>query len=145
MWESWAFSSNLANVTSGVLQGSILGPLLFLQSFNGIFELKLSDKSCSTGYADDVTYSKAVFNESDVMSVNSDLATIHLWLVSKNLRLNLSKVKWMLISRKKKVPAITVSVEDHVVERLSLSSCWALAGVRGPFLEPAHPKDLCQG
>ena len=53
-------SSPLAGVTSGVCQGSILGPLLFLASFDGIFCLPLSPSSEITGYADDTTYSKKI-------------------------------------------------------------------------------------
>ena len=53
-------SSPSCRVTSGVPQGSILGPLLFILFFDGIFHLPLSPESNLSGYADDITYSRSI-------------------------------------------------------------------------------------
>ena len=83
------------------------------------FYVKLSTKSCRTGYADDITYTKAIFNVNDVESVSNDMKELLAWLTGENLRLNLNKVKFMVITRKKKVPDLVVCVKDHVVDRVS--------------------------
>ena len=113
-------------VTSGIPQGSILGPLLFLLAFDGIFRLNMSAKASLVGYADDCTYSKAVHLDADLEDINSDLALINSWLKSQNLRLNHSKVKCMVISRRSSPPSPVLFVEGHRVE---LVSTFKLLGV----------------
>lgn len=112
-------SSKPASVTSGVPQGSILGPVLFTLSFNGIFNLDLSSSSLLTGYADDVTYSKVVRDSADTDQANSDLGIIADWLLAQNLRLNLDKVKSMVVSRKRSPPAARVTIGDREIEQVS--------------------------
>ena len=112
-------ASTLAPVTSGVPQGSILGPLLFLLAFNGIFELTTSPNSSLVGYADDCTYTKAVYSDGDLPSINADLAHITAWLSDQCLRLNLTKVKWMSISRKTSPPRPEITVQGSSIQQVS--------------------------
>ena len=112
-------SSSLASVTSGVPQGSILGPLLFLTIFDGIFRLPLSASSEITGYADDTTYSKKLRDDSDVKSAVADLDTINHWIVSSGFKLSVPKVKMMVISRKRHPPTPTIVIKGHQVEQVS--------------------------
>ena len=112
-------TSSPAAVSSGVPQGSILGPLLFILVFDRIFRLGLSASTNLTGFADDVTYSKATFCDSDIAEVVPDLEKINSWLGRKFLSLNLDKVKAMVITRKKNRPAPNISLQGHCIEQVS--------------------------
>jgi len=101
-------SSSPCNVTLGVPQGSILGPLLFILAFYSIFHLPLSSGRSMTEYADNATYSKRLASDQDVEDMNVDLKTISDWISGSGCRLNLGKAKVMVISLKKSPPHPTV-------------------------------------
>ena len=92
-------NSNLARITHGVPQGSILGPLLFL--------LFINDLPCSTDvfkyilYADDSTLSLA-FNRNECSTI-SDKINLHLnhvqnWLNFNKIAVNINKTKYVIFS-----------------------------------------------
>ena len=112
-------SSPLAAVTSGVPQGSILGPLLFIATFNGIFHLPTSSTSDLTGYADDVTYSMKVLSQSDMDIAAADLSIISDWIEEEGFKLNVEKVKAMMISRKKDPPQVSLRLLGQPIETVS--------------------------
>ena len=69
--------SNLSKVLSGVLQGSILGPLLF-----GIFinDLPLSvDHSTPYLYADDTKCLNTICSQTDIQDLQNDLNEVSSW------------------------------------------------------------------
>ena len=66
-------------VTSGVLQGSVLGPLLFLIYINDITEVTLSPTSSLVMYADDILYHRVIQESCQFEEVQSDLTNLEEW------------------------------------------------------------------
>ena len=88
--------SPAANITAGVPQGSILGPLLFLVYINGIQSVLRHSKI--TMFADDMAFHCPESSASDLQTkLDTDLTAIVLWLQDNKLTLNNEKSKFMII------------------------------------------------
>ena len=74
--------SHPAPVTSGVPQGSILGPLLFNIHMNSISSLLLSQNARLILYADDILLFKPVNSAADVAHLQQDVNLILSWMDS---------------------------------------------------------------
>ena len=92
--------SKLVNDVSGVPQGSVLGPLLFLLYTSELFSI-LENKLI--GYADDSTVIAVVPSPGiRVMvaeSLNRDLVRVNAWCDLWGMKLNVSETKTMIVSR----------------------------------------------
>ena len=90
--------SSMPNVTLGVPQGSVLGPLFFLvyiNNFHNSTDLEVRH------FADDTLVYFASTNVGLLETVmNHELIKIQLWLDSNKLRLNAAKTKFMIFSPK---------------------------------------------
>lgn len=90
-------SSNL-NISAGVPQGSILGPILFVILINDLFDLKLNGDL--TNYADDtmLTYKAVTIDELN-RQMNTDLTILREYFEKTKLQMNLKKTEFMLIGK----------------------------------------------
>ena len=94
-------SSKWSHVTSGVPQGSILGPLLFLIYINDIGENLTSPTRL---FADDCVLYREITNPSDRITLQQDLDLILRWSQLWQLPLNLSKCNALCITTKRNYP-----------------------------------------
>ena len=89
-------------VLSGVPQGSVLGPLLFLVYINDVSNIPLSDESILNLYVDDMLLYKSIKSFGDYSHLQFDIDCINNWASRNKLMLNPIKCKAMTISRKRK-------------------------------------------
>ena len=83
--------------TSGVPQGSHLGPLLFLLFIDDIRQVLLNSEFLL--FADDLKIYKCVSSLSDSLSLQSDLDRLSEWCLLNHMELNISKCHVLRLSR----------------------------------------------
>lgn len=88
--------SSFASVTSGVPQGSVLGPLLFLIYIN---DLPTQVSSTIKLFADDCVIYRIISNSCDRTALQTDLDSISRWCSDWLMKLNINKCKSMRVSR----------------------------------------------
>ena len=81
-------SSSWENVISGVPQGSVLGPLLFLIYINDI-DTVLFSKICK--FADDTKIGRAVVTEDEVQLLRDYLKNLAKWAIDWQMLFNVEK------------------------------------------------------
>ncbi len=113
-------SSELVPVQSGVPQGSVLGPLLFLIFINSLPNIPLSAGSKLVLYADDTTLYKPINNINDIHSFQDDINKIFNWFTDNFLQANAKKTKVMLISLKQNpYPSNQFFLDAQPIERVT--------------------------
>jgi ribonucleases P/MRP protein subunit RPP40 len=90
--------SKVQYVLSGVPQGSILGPTLFIAYIDSVCRLQLSEHSKLILYADDMALIHPMFSESSIRELQKDIDTIGNQVNSLSLSLNALKCVFIQIS-----------------------------------------------
>ena len=125
-------ASKPLSVISGVPQGSVLGPLLFLIFINGIAELPLSPESKLVMYADDILLYRPIRRASDYQLLQQDVEALGEWANNNYLTFNPAKLKAMVFSRKRR----PVPVPSYF--KLNGSLNWKLLTVLGTWVSQSH-------
>jgi len=114
-------NSDMLDITTGVPQGSILGPLLFIIYINDMANVsKLFDFII---YADDTTLSSVLNSFNSTLpietNINTELEKINEWLKVNKLSLNVNKTKFMIFhTPQKRVPTLLLKIEGVVIEQV---------------------------
>ena len=113
--------TTINNLTSGVPQGSVLGPLLFIICIND-FPRCLNQSSCLS-FADDITILLSDKNTKSLFKKGSnELLNIDNWLIANKIFLNSDKTKYILFrTPNSKTPPINLflTFRGYNIEKLS--------------------------
>ena len=105
----------MSNITLGVPQVSVMGPVLFLLYINDMH--RSSDQLSCVHSADDTTVFASNSDISNVhASVNRELVGVDKWLKTNRLSLNVSKTSCMIISNHKN--ALDIKIRETIFTKV---------------------------
>jgi hypothetical protein len=113
--------SERCSVSSGVPQGSVLGPSLFIAYFNHVAELELDSSSQLVLYADDMAFVHPLNEDDSVVRIQRDINRISQRLKEMCLKANAKKCKSQIICLgTTKIQPPTFKLEDVELERVAV-------------------------
>ena len=113
--------SSFSPVRSGVPQGSILGPLLFVLFINDIID-ELDKDTHILMYADDTKIWREICSIEDQHKLQSDIDALYAWSVKNKIRFHPNKCKAMRISLKRNKFEYNYALNGNVLAQ-SESEC----------------------
>ena len=121
-------SSNITPVLSGVPQGSVLGPMLFIIYVNDLLNIDIRTGNKIHLYADDVLLYRTISSNSDLEDLQRSINYVSTWSRENFLTLNLKKCKFMLVSRKRNTTVCLkpLQLDGEVLETVE---CYKYLGV----------------
>lgn len=111
------YTSSWRCIPSGVPQGSLLGPLLFVIFITDIDSC--FQHSHHLLFADDMKVYRVVNNESDALLLQQDLNRLDIYCERNKLDLNVSKCYFMTFTRKPSPFSTNYSVKNQYLTRVS--------------------------
>ena len=109
----------MLEIRTGIPQRSILGPLFFSICINDIVTASAIFNYIM--YADDTTLycNLEDFVDYDTeTAINRELQKINLWLQQNKLTLNVDKTKFMIFHKRKKVPNLSIALNDTTITKV---------------------------
>ena len=107
-------TSSTADVLSGVPQGTVLGPLLFLSFINDMPEVTSSDIRL---FADDSLLYRRIISSRDTSILQQDLAALERWESDWQMAFNPEKCTVMHITNRRKPLITNYRLHGHILER----------------------------
>ena len=108
-------TSNQLPVSSGMPQGSIIGPRLILLYVNDVNDVVQSEGSKLILYANDILLYRQIHTMQDYAALQKDVDSLGVWSLLKHLSFNPTKYKSMIISRKRE---LTLNLLGSEIERV---------------------------
>ena len=106
--------SDWVYVKSGIPQGSVLGPILFVVFIN---DMPRVINNCCKLFADDAKIYSAIHSEDDTVSLQNDINSLVEWSTLWQLPFNIEKCKCMHVGRKS--TAHSYQMNDHILENVN--------------------------
>ena len=104
--------SSPINVTSGVPQGSVIGPLLFLINFNDLPDY-IQNNSTVKLFADDTIIYQPITNQQDSNALQEDLDALQRWESDWLMHIHPQKCQTMHITNKRNIIQSTYTIHNH--------------------------------
>jgi len=109
--------SSYTSIVSGVIQGSVLGPLLFLLYINDVTDI-FSSTCTSKLYADDIKLYSVLDNPLDYSDLQSNLNELQQWSDRWQLNISYKKCNVLCLSNQKKSPQIDLVLGGSMIPQV---------------------------
>jgi hypothetical protein len=113
--------SKEVRVTSGVPQGSVLGPLLFLAYVKDIW---MNVDSSIRLFADDCIIYRKIVNNTDVERLQKDLDTLGEWAVENEMKINPGKSKAIRFTTARVESPLKYSLGNQNIPERAVANTW---------------------
>lgn len=133
--------SNHISVMSGVPQGSVLGPLLFLIFINDI-AAGIDDTVTVKLFADDCVVYSVINDISSQMVLNESICKLSDWCDRRKMRINFTKTVCMTITTKRNPLPYVYKIGEQIIQNVSSTKYLGLT-ISNNLKWDAHIDNIC--